>query len=234
MSHHHNLLRIVTVARALAELNKDVVFVGGAVVSLYSQKPHLIDLRVTDDIDVIIEIANRGKYILLQERLRTLGFTEDAESNIICRWKVQGIIVDIMPNDADILGFSNPWYDEGYRNRIKTSAIDQEIQIFTAPYFIASKLVALNSRLDGDRLFDWRWSRDFEDIMKIISEVDLFDESTCMSKELRVFIKSAFDSFRKDLNFLEEAISANLRPPFYTDRDIELIIDKIILIADEL
>ena len=147
---------------------------------------------------------------------------------------MQGIIVDIMPNDADILGFSNPWYDEGYRNRIKTSAIDQEIQIFTAPYFIASKLVALNSRLDGDRLFDWRWSRDFEDIMKIISEVDLFDESTCMSKELRVFIKSAFDSFRKDLNFLEEAISANLRPPFYTDRDIELIIDKIILIADEL
>ncbi|MBK7637170.1 MAG: hypothetical protein IPJ13_24995 [Saprospiraceae bacterium] len=38
MSHHHNLLRIVTVARALAELNNDVVFVGGAVVSLYSQK----------------------------------------------------------------------------------------------------------------------------------------------------------------------------------------------------
>ncbi|MBK7636041.1 MAG: hypothetical protein IPJ13_18520 [Saprospiraceae bacterium] len=57
MSHHHNLLRIVTVARALAELNKDVVFVGGAVVSLYSQKPHLIDLRVTDDIDIIIEIC---------------------------------------------------------------------------------------------------------------------------------------------------------------------------------
>ncbi|MBK7636040.1 MAG: hypothetical protein IPJ13_18515 [Saprospiraceae bacterium] len=111
---------------------------------------------------------------------------------------MQGIIVDIMPNDADILGFSNPWYDEGYRNRLKITARDQEIQIFTAPYFIASKLVALNSRLDGDRLFDWRWSRDFEDIMKIISEIDLFDESTFMSKVgktslnplLTVFVKT--------------------------------------------
>jgi hypothetical protein len=234
MSHQQNLLRIAVVAKALAELNKDVVFVGGAVVSLYSQKPHLIDLRVTDDIDVIIEIANRGKYILLQERLRTLGFAEDTESNIICRWKVQGIVVDIMPNDDSILGFSNPWYNEGYQNRIKITVSDQEIQIFTAPYFIASKIIALNSRMDGDQLFDWRWSRDFEDIMKIISEIDMFDESTFMSDEVKLFIREAFDSFRKDLNFLEEAISANLRPPFYTDRDIERIIDKIILIADEL
>ena len=70
--------------------------------------------------------------------------------------------------------------------------------------------------------------------MKIIAEIDLFDNKTFMSKELKLFIKNAFDSFRKDINFLEEAISSNLRPPYYTYRDIELIIDKIILIADKL
>jgi len=117
-NHHTNQVRIAAVAQALAELNNEVVFVGGAVVSLYSPKPEMMDIRVTDDVDVIIEIANRGKYIQLQERLRELGFKEDIESNVICRWKINGIIVDIMPNDPSILGFSNPWYEEGYKNKV--------------------------------------------------------------------------------------------------------------------
>ena len=115
MNHHHNLTRIKAVARALGVLNDQVAFIGGAAVTLYSAHPDRMDLRVTDDIDIIIEVANYGRYILLQERLRALGFTEDATSSVICRWKIKGIIVDVMPTDPDVLGFSNPWYKEGLK-----------------------------------------------------------------------------------------------------------------------
>lgn len=79
MSHHTNVVRIKAVANALRELNDQVVYIGGAVVSLYVDHPELMDLRVTDDVDVIIELANRGKYMLLQERLREIGFKEDVD-----------------------------------------------------------------------------------------------------------------------------------------------------------
>jgi hypothetical protein len=235
-NHHTNIVRIVAVARALVELNEEVVFIGGAVVSLYSNKPELMDLRVTDDVDIVIEIANRGKYIQLQERLRALGFQEDIESNVICRWKINGIVVDIMPNDPDIIGFTNPWYEEGYKHKIVKTVKDIEVNIFSAPYFLATKLVALKTRPSGPdgKAIDWRWSQDFEDIVKVINEIDLFEHLAQTSGEIKLFLKSSFDEIRTDDAFLEEAISANLVQPFYTDDDIENIIEKINHIADDL
>jgi len=33
---------------------------------------------------------------------------------VVCRWRsrVPQLILDVMPTDPDILGFSNPWYNE--------------------------------------------------------------------------------------------------------------------------
>jgi len=193
-NHHRNKVRIAAVATALAELKDQVVFVGGAVVSLYGENPEMMDIRVTDDVDVIIEIANRGKYIQLQERLRALGFKEDIESNVICRWKINEIIVDVMPNDPDILGFTNPWYEEGYLNKISIDVQKEKVSIFSAPYFLATKFVALETRKDGPkgRVFDWRWSRGFEDIVKIINEIDLLEQMDETSPELNAFFKTIF------------------------------------------
>lgn len=38
MSHHTNTIRIKAVAKALDDLNKKIVFVGGATISLYSNR----------------------------------------------------------------------------------------------------------------------------------------------------------------------------------------------------
>ena len=57
MSHHTNIVRIKAVANALNELKEKVVFVGGATISLYPDSP-VLEVRPTDDIDVIIEILN--------------------------------------------------------------------------------------------------------------------------------------------------------------------------------
>jgi len=57
MDYHTNIIRIKAVANALDSLKEKVVFVGGATVSLYANRP-VLEIRPTDDVDVIIEILN--------------------------------------------------------------------------------------------------------------------------------------------------------------------------------
>jgi hypothetical protein len=61
--------------------------------------------RVTDDVDCIVEGAPRATFYQLEEELRALGFTNDMESGVICRWRFGQLVVDIMPTEGDILGF---------------------------------------------------------------------------------------------------------------------------------
>jgi len=90
-----------------------------------------------------------------------LGFHHDQESNVVCRYKYEGITVDIMPTDEEILGFSNRWYKLGLDYILKYElAEDIQIRLFEAPYFLASKFEAFKGR-GGDR----RTSYDFEDIV---------------------------------------------------------------------
>ena len=103
-NHYTNLVRLQVVARALAELNEKVVFVGGATASLYADDSAAAEPRPTDDIDVVVEVATDGEFSTqIDERLRQLGFTNDQESVIICRYKIHGLLVDVMPADPDVL-----------------------------------------------------------------------------------------------------------------------------------
>ena len=183
-----------------------------------------MDLRITDDIDVIIEVANYGKYILLQEQLRRLGFAEDSNSSVICKWKIDGIVVDIMPTDPNILGFSNPWYIEGLQNRISIDIDDIQVYILSLPYFLATKITALKQRNGG---VDWIWSSDFEDIVKIINEVELDFILRESNEKLRDFLIISFTEFLTSKSYFIEACSAHMVKPFYSDHDIERVIDKI-------
>ena len=49
---------ITKIALALGELNERVVYVGGAVVSLYANDPLADDVRPTGDLDISMEIAS--------------------------------------------------------------------------------------------------------------------------------------------------------------------------------
>jgi hypothetical protein len=120
---HTNKVRIRAVANRLGDLRNKVVFVGGATLSLYADH-QVLEARPTDDIDVIIEIVNYGGRAALEEKLREIGFRHDVASGIICRYRIEGIIVDvveeiivdIMPTDDPTIGFRNVWYSEGYNN----------------------------------------------------------------------------------------------------------------------
>jgi hypothetical protein len=116
--------QLETAADALGPILAEVVFLGGASIHIWLSDPAAPPTRATDDVDVISAITTRTGYYRLAERLRTRGFTEADDSNVICRWRHQttGLLLDVMPQEPDVLGFSNPWY----RHAIET-AVDRRL-----------------------------------------------------------------------------------------------------------
>ena len=204
---YRNIVRIKAVAKVLQELNNKVVFVGGAVVDLYADDPTRGEIRPTDDVDVFMEILSYVHNVQIEEKLREIGFKNDMESNVICRYKYHDIIVDVMPDDENILGFANPWYKKGINSCQFVKLDDIEITILEVTYFLATKFEALNSKRHGD---DYRLNSDFEDIVYI------FDNRTSILQDILSgddfvyqFLESSISSLLVRSN-IEEEISANL------------------------
>lgn len=187
MSNQLNLPALQAVARALGPLRPRVVFVGGSTAGLYTTVPKAPESRFTNDVDCIIEVVPRMAYYALEEELRALGFVNDQTAKIICRWKVGGLVVDIMPLNADnILGFSNPWYPEGFAHAIPFQLPDEtHILIMPAVYFLATKLAAFRSR--GQR--DIRLSSDLEDMLYLVdNRPELATEVAAASATVRLYL----------------------------------------------
>ena len=200
MNYNINLTRIKAVYNALGILKDDVVFVGGAVVSLYAEQP-TIESRPTDDVDVIIEILNYRSRTKLEEQLRGMGFVQDVDSGIVCRYKIDGIIVDVMPTEDDTIGFSTKWYSEGYKEAVQFRIDNQlAVKILTAPYFIATKLEAFRDRGKGDG----RTSKDFEDIVYVLENREsIWNEMNTAPKDVRSYLKNEFGKLSANKNIHE-------------------------------
>jgi hypothetical protein len=156
---------------------------------------------------VIVELASYKGYTELDERLRSLGFKNDMVSGIICRYSIQGIIVDVMPTDPAVIGFSNRWYPEGFENAIPFILDEQTtINIFSLPYFVASKWEAFKGRGNND----YRTSKDFEDLVYILENADDFEEQVQNSPaHLLAYLKDDFEPIILRDDF-EEGLYAHL------------------------
>jgi predicted nucleotidyltransferase len=200
MSHSKNLVRIKGVYNALGPLKDQVVFVGGATVAFYVDQM-AEEVRPTDDVDVVVEIWTYKDYAALEEQLREMGFANDQSSGIICRYKVQGIIVDIMPTGETVLGFKNKWYPEGYKNSIVVD-IDgrHSVRIFSLPYFIASKLDAFTDRGKNDG----RTSSDFEDIVYVMEySRSIWNQLKDAPQAVKKYLQGKFKELLADPYFFE-------------------------------
>lgn len=97
------------IAQGLGSFLDRIIFVGGAITSLYYDDPAASQVRPTKDVDCIIQIATKSEYYSFEEELRKYGFSHDiSEGAPICRKIYKGIAVDIMPTNRSILGFSVP------------------------------------------------------------------------------------------------------------------------------
>lgn len=206
MDRHLQVVRIKAVANALGPLRDQVVFLGGAAVSLYANR-QVPEIRPTDDVDILVEILHYGAWEDLETRLRNLGFQHDTESNIICRFRVHGIVVDVLPTSGAVFGFTNRWYQPGFH-----AALDYEIdphltiKILPGPYFLATKIEAFNSRGNSDG----RTSQDFEDLIFILeNRSSIWWEMENADADVKDYLRKSFSTFLK-VPYLEEWIDGHV------------------------
>ena len=185
------ILMLETVARVLSNVPTTLVFTGGATISLYLDEAAAPDIRPTDDVDCVVEIASRAEYYQLSELLRTLGLQENTASGApLCRWHYEEISIDVMPCDESVLGFSNRWYKPGITHSISYQLPSgRQILIFSSPYLLASKIEAFTGR-GGDNFY---FSADIEDIVAVLDgRSSLFEEVQQADTEVKAFLSRWF------------------------------------------
>ncbi|MBU2622837.1 MAG: hypothetical protein KKD92_11020 [Proteobacteria bacterium] len=205
-----NIRMIIHVAKHLGDLKDKVVFVGGCTTGLFITDPAMPEVRVTQDVDVIVEVASRLEYYKLENALRTKGFIQDMSENApVCRWLVDAIKVDIMPTQEDILGFSNRWYLPAIKNADLVELEEKlTIQLVAPSYFLATKIEAFKGRGGGDYMA----SHDMEDIMIVLDgRPEIVSEIRNSSDDLKIFLSGTFRTLLADGEFVD-AIPGHLAP----------------------
>lgn len=157
------LEQLRAVADALEDLVEQVVFVGGATLGLLVTDPGAATPGATDDVDAIARTLTRSEYEAFCSRLRALGFKEDMDGPV-CRWRVRGLKVDLMPPIEAILGFTNRWYAEALENPEIYNLGGVKVHVVSAPYAVGTKLDAFDGRGGND----FAASRDLEDFIAIV------------------------------------------------------------------
>jgi hypothetical protein len=220
-----NLDRLITAAQILRPLIGELVFVGGSVTGLLITDEAAADPRTTIDVDAIAEITSYAEYAAFGGRLRALGFEEDvSEGAPLCRWVHQGTILDVMPLNEEILGFSNRWYRAAMESAVRRRLLDDlEIRMVTAPYFAATKLEAFNGRGRGD----FFGSRDLEDFIAVVDgRATLVAEIRAETIELRAYIHTEIKSLYNMAGFLD-ALPGYLLPDPISQSRISFVLQRL-------
>lgn len=195
-----NLSILKPIVDALGELCESLVVVGGCATGLLLTAQRAQVIRATKDVDVVVQVASLADYHGAEKEMSAKGFRHDLSPDApICRWVKDGIELDLMPSQPGILGFHNRWYplaiETAERVRIPGGA---EINLITAPVFIATKLVAFHGRGDKDYLA----SHDLEDLIAVIdSRKELIDEVKQSAPELREYIGKEMKSLLDIVDF---------------------------------
>lgn len=216
-----------TVAEAIGDdLRERLVFVGGCTTALFvTDTIALEDVRATDDVDLIVDLAGYGEWPRLLEQLRSRGFSESQEDNVVCRMRLGELKVDFMPDDEKILGFSNRWYAKGIETAQTHVLPSQlEIRLLTPALFLATKLEAYRGRGGDDPIM----SHDLEDVLIVIDgREELIDDVAAADDDVRSFIAGEIRAFQAHGQF-DSFVAGNIRGP---EGRVDLIYERLDALA---
>ncbi|MDV3257057.1 MAG: hypothetical protein LOX97_04590, partial [Sphingomonas sp.] len=144
------------------------------------------------------------------EILHQKGFTISGEDDVICRMRLGDLKVDFMPDDPNILGFSNRWYKEGIYTAVKYALPSgRVIKHLTPQIFLATKLEAYAGRGANDPL----GSHDLEDILNVVDgRPTLLNEVQTAKAEVRSYLSEQFQALLRHPDF-ESFLYGNIREP---------------------
>ena len=224
-----NQLILEDAAAKLQPLLDRIAFVGGATLTLLITDPGAPHPRATIDVDIIAEISTHMEYFDFSQRLRAIGFAEDASPEAPnCRWRHGELILDVMPLDPSILGFSNRWYPEALETAQKVRlSSGAYIRSITAPYFLATKMEAFRGRGRGD----FYASRDLEDFISLIDgRKSILAEIASAPTGTREYLSAAAGELLSQSRFLD-ALPGFLLPEEASQQRLPEILGKLRQIA---
>lgn len=155
-----------------------------------------------------------------------MGFQNDHE--IIGRWHINNEIVDIMPTNEKILGFSNKWYPEAIKNaNTRDLPNGLTIRVVSPPYFLATKFEAFYGRGKND----FMGSKDIEDIITVIDGRDtLVEEVTHSPEQLQLYLAQQFGTLLNN-DVFRESIAGHLMPDSASQARESIILQRLNAIA---
>lgn len=203
----HNYDLISFVADGLGDdFLAECAFVGGCTTAmLVTDSAVLDDIRFTDDVDLVIELAGISAWEKLTQRLAAKGFKITGEDDVNCRFRFNDVIVDVMPSDPSILGYANRWYVEGLSQAVPFELPSgRSIRIFKPEFFLATKLEAFTGRGNGDP-----YHKDVEDIIILIDgRQELLAEVSDAGEELKQYIAAGVSALTQ-LSGIDYAIESS-------------------------
>ena len=223
MLHTHSYIidAIKTIAYALGDLNEQVVYVGGAVIGMYVDETGAPEMRPTKDVDIVFEIATMYQLEKVRQKLEKCGIHFSHEENILCRFKYQHILLDVMSTQEVGWAPANPWFKEGFSKSFVQNIEDISVRIMPLPYFLASKFSAFQSR--GT---DPRTSHDFEDVVYLLDNSSMWEDKIKEADEkVKAFLVKELDQIIHNL-LLQEAVLAHLEPETQTAR-YDLLVQRV-------
>jgi hypothetical protein len=224
-SAQRNLNSLILIANRLGELCNEVTFVGGCITGLLITDKAAPDVRFTVDIDCIINVVTKHEYHSISKKLREKGFKEMSFGNHpICRWDCDGILIDVMPTDKSVLGFSNQWYKDAQSNSVSNSLNNTTvIKVISAPYFLATKLEAFKDRGKQDFLL----SHDLEDIIAVIDgRPEIVSDVSSVKNNLKEYLSTEFNALTSNIQFMQ-ALPGHLNYSYESEERKKIVEQRI-------
>jgi predicted nucleotidyltransferase len=225
-----NLEMLLIAVKNLGELADEMVFVGGCTTGLLVTDEGAAEVRATDDVDSIVEVTSYAQYNTFAERLKGVDFREDTRDGApTCRWVKGDTVLDVMPLDEKVLGFTNIWYQPAINEAEEHEILPgMTIKVISPPYFCATKLEAFDGRGAGDYLA----SHDLEDIITVIDgRAEIIKEISGTPEDVRDYISGKIRGLLNTRQFLD-ALPGYLLPDEASQGRLRILTERLTQIAE--
>jgi predicted nucleotidyltransferase len=219
-----NLPLLEEAAAKLKHLLPEVVFVGGATLDLMVTDRGSNPIRSTYDVDVIVA-ADYADYSAFCDRLRDIGFGNDTRPHApLCRFLHGELMLDVMPTQKGVLGFSNRWYEGAIRTATPaTLPSGKVIRLIAAPYFLGTKMEAFYDRGEND----YYMSHDLEDFIAVVDGRErLLEELAEVPADLCQYLGEAASKLLANERFLE-ALPGYVPGDLISQRRVAIILERL-------
>ena len=211
----------------LSSSNLHYAFLGGSVLSLLVTDSSAAAIRVTKDIDVMVNVRTRKDFRAAERTLEALGFRHDTREDApICRWVCDGVTVDVLPIRQEVLGWNSRWFEEALAAPMTIICGGREIKVVSAPYFVALKLEAFEER--GQK--DFLGSTDFEDVICLFNGRETIADEIGCDAPLAKLLGSKFKVYL-DSPELEDAIDGFVQTEINPSERKVAIISRMKMVA---